>query len=88
MKRIEYNIDEDEMAWIYGWIFASHYVLYGSEVVFKFIRNRIGTRFQVDDACDEPMFDMKRIYEVIDSSDFHYMEDLLSFPGFFEEDDE
>lgn len=81
MKAVGEDIDEDELAWSYGWMFATHFVLKGSETVSKFVRNCKDTPFEIDENCDEPFFEIKRLYEVIDTHNPYHMWDLLSIPS-------
>lgn len=88
MRAVGADIDEDETAWLEGWGLASHFVLYGSETVKRFVRGCKDTPFQMDDAIDDPFFETTRIKEVIDNSDPYYMEGLLSYPDSGEQEKE
>ena len=79
LKEVGQDIDEDEQAWLLGWIIASHFVLLGSERVKKYCRCRKNNPFELDRDIDEPFFESKRLYELIDSSNPYYMESLLRY---------
>ena len=77
LKEVGQDIDEDEQAWLLGWNIATHFVLLGSERVKQYCRCRKNNPFQLDRDIDEPFFETKRLFEVIDSSNPWYMESLL-----------
>ena len=79
LKEVGQDIDEDEQAWLLGWNIASHFVLLGSERVNEYCRCRKNNPFQLDRDIDEPFFESKRLYELIDSSNPYYMESLLRY---------